>query len=138
MNQSVNELFDRGYAQYQEGKPTAELIPLFKSICDRAPKNGPAWTSLAWLYLLEDQPQMALKAAKKAVKIDRSSPQSRINLALAMLETDQKGVREHIEAAQQVMALDSKIREDVNANLQDGISRKPGWKSLERVMDWLN
>ena len=86
---------------------------------------------------MSDKPELALKAAKKSVKIDSRPPQARINLALAMLDTGAKGVRDHIEAAQQMMSLDEEIHKDIVENIEDGLSRKPDWKSLQRVKKWL-
>jgi hypothetical protein len=83
------------------------------------------------------QAQIGPKSCPKSVKIDSKAPQSRINLALAMLDTGATGVRQHIEVAQQVMALDAQIRQDIEENIQDGLTRKPDWKSLERIKGWL-
>jgi tetratricopeptide (TPR) repeat protein len=137
MTDTVNSLYESGLERYNAGEKPEDLIPVFQEICDRAPKSGPAWASLAWLYLLIDKPKSALKAAQKSVKIDSKAPQSRINLALAMLDTGATGVRQHIEVAQQVMALDAQIRQDIEENIQDGLTRKPDWKSLERIKGWL-
>ncbi|MEM6715838.1 MAG: hypothetical protein AAF622_12265, partial [Cyanobacteria bacterium P01_C01_bin.147] len=105
--------------------------------CDRAPKSSAALTCLAWLYLLEDKPNSALKSAQKAVKLTPQDPQGRVNLALALLETQKKGVRDHIDEAVQVMMLSSELKEEVQKNLEEGLSRKPDWKNLQRVQKWL-
>ena len=47
------ELFKDGFDRYQAGEAPAHLIPVFKEVCEKAPKNGNAWASLAWLYLLD-------------------------------------------------------------------------------------
>lgn len=138
MTETAETLFEQGIERYKAGEEISTLIPYFKDICDRAPKNPTAWTCLSWLYLLSDQPKLALKAAQKGVKFDKLSPQARINLVLALLDSGGKGVREHIEVIQQVVGLDSEIRRDVDENIQDGFTRKPNWKSLQRVKDWLN
>ena len=137
MNSSVASLFDEGMERYQAGEPPETLIPVFQEICDRSPKNAAAWSCLAWLYLLVDKPNKALKAAQKSVKLDPQAPQARINLALAILDAGQKGVRPQIEAAQQMMALDSQISSDIEENIEDGFTRKPDWKSLQRIKNWL-
>jgi predicted Zn-dependent protease len=134
---SVTSLFDNGLERYNAGEGPDTLIPVFKELCDRAPKNGAAWSCLAWLYLLDDQPERAYKAAIKGVKLERDAPQARVNLAVAMLETGKKGVREHIEVAQQMMVTDSQIRRDLLESIEDGLNRKPDWKSLQRVKSWL-
>ena len=137
MTQTVDELFDEGLKRYQAGEAAEDLIPVFKDVCDRASKSGPAWTCLAWLYLLADKPQSAYKAAQKAVKLNPEDPQSRVNLVLAMLDTDRKGVRDHIDLASQVMMAVSELRDEVKKNIEEGLSRKPDWKSLQRVKGWL-
>jgi cytochrome c-type biogenesis protein CcmH/NrfG len=137
MTESVTNLFEQGLERYRAGEEIDKLIPFFKDICDRAPKNASGWSCLAWLYLLSDQPNLALKAAQKSVKIEPRTPQARINLVLAMLDVGEKGVRQHIELAQQMMALDEQIRSDIEENIEDGLSRKPDWASLKRVKTWL-
>jgi predicted Zn-dependent protease len=137
MTETVETLFDQGIERYQAGEPPATLIPLFKDICDRAPKNSPAWTCLAWLYLLENKPTQAFKAAQKAVKLNPQDPQARINMAIAMLETEQKGVRQHVEVAEQLIMAVPELRDEVKQNFEEGLSRKSDWKSLKRVQSWL-
>ncbi|WP_008318447.1 tetratricopeptide repeat protein [Leptolyngbya sp. PCC 6406] len=137
MTQSAESLFDQGIARYKAGDPVAELIPLFKEVCDRAPKSSAAFTCLAWLYLLEGKGSLAFKTAQRAVKLNPQDPQSRINLAIAYLETGKKGVRDHIELVTQVMMVSEELRQEVRENLEDGLRRRPDWKSLERVRTWL-
>ena len=137
MSESVTSILESGLERYKAGENPKNLIPVFKDICDRAPKNAIAWTCLAWLYLLVDKPKQALKAARKSVKIDSRKPQARINLAVAMLEAGQTGIRQHIEAVQQMIALDPQLRRDLDENIEDGLRKKPDWKSLQRVKNWL-
>ena len=73
------------------------MIADFEAITRRDPRQAAGWTCLAWLQLLTEQPEEALRSAKTAVKLNAQDPQGRLNLALAMLETGAKGVREHIE-----------------------------------------
>lgn len=137
MTETVETLFDQGLQRYNAGESAASLLPTFKEICDRAPKNSSAWTCLSWLYLLDNKPSQALKAAQKAVKLNSQDPQARVNLAIAMLETAQTGVRQHIEMAGQIITVSSELREEVERNFEEGLSRKPDWKSLKRVKSWL-
>jgi len=137
MTQTVEALFDQAIERYQAGEAVEALIPVFNDICDRAPKSSPAWTCLAWLYLLADKPNQAYKAAQKAVKLNSQDPQARVNLAVAMLETGQKGVRQHIEIAQQIVMVAPELQQEVKQNCEDGLSRKPGWQSLSRVKSWM-
>jgi predicted Zn-dependent protease len=137
MTQTIESLFDEAVERYKAGESVETLIPVFKDICDHAPKSSPAWTCLAWLYLLVDKPSQAYKAAQKAVKLNPQDPQARINLAISMLENSQKGVRQHVEIAQQIIMAIPELREEVKQNCEEGLSRKPDWKSLNRVQAWL-
>ncbi len=137
MTQTVESLFDTGLERYKAGEPVSELIPLFKELCDRAPKSSAAWTCLSWLYMLDEKPALACKAAQKAVKLNPQDPQARINLAMAMLETGQKGLRQHIDIAGQVILVSQELRDEVQKSIEDGLSRKPDWPSLTKVKAWL-
>jgi predicted Zn-dependent protease len=137
MTNTVESLFDTGLERYKAGESAQTLIPVFQEICDRAPRSSAAWTCLAWLYLLDNKPSFAYKAALKAVKLNPQDPQARINLAVAMLETGQKGLREHIEVASQLITLNSEWRDEVQNSIADGLSRKPDWQSLAKVKKWL-
>lgn len=137
MTQTVEELFDEGLARYQAGEEPKALIETFKDVCDRAPKSSPAWTCLSWLYLLIDKPNQAYKAAQKAVKINPEDPQARINLSIAMIDTNHKGVRKHVELAQQIIMAVPELKEEVQKNFEDGLQRKPEWKTLKRVQGWI-
>ncbi|HEY9906949.1 MAG TPA: hypothetical protein V6D18_05000 [Thermosynechococcaceae cyanobacterium] len=137
MTQTIESLFDEGLERYRAGEDPAALIPVFKEVCERSRKTSSAWTCLAWLYLLTEKPNQAYDAALKAVKLNPQDPQARVNLSIAMLETSKKGVREHVEIARQIIMVVAELREEIEQNLQDGLTRKPGWKSLERVKTWL-
>lgn len=137
MTETAESLFEQGIERYKAGASASELIPVFKEVCDRAPKSSPALTCLAWLYLLEEKPNSALKTAQKAVKLTPQDPQGRVNLALAMLETGKKGVRDHIDEARQIMMLSADLKEEVHGNIEEGLSRKPDWKNLQRIQKWL-
>jgi predicted Zn-dependent protease len=138
MIDSVTSLFDTGLERYKAGEGPETLIPVFKEVCDRAPKIAAAWSCLAWLYLLDDKPEQAYKVALKGVKLDQNAPQGRINLAVAMLETGQTGVRQHIELVKQLIATDPEARQDLDESIEDGLRRKPDWESLNRVKKWLS
>ena len=137
MTQTVESLFDTAIERYKAGEDPVVLIPVFKDICDRAPKSAAAWACLSWLYLLTDKPNSALKAAQKSVKLSPQDPQGRVNLAVAMLDAGKPGVRQHVEIASQVMTVAEDLRTEVMQNIEDGLSRKPDWASLERVKGWL-
>ncbi|MEI2583653.1 tetratricopeptide repeat protein [Scytonema sp. PRP1] len=137
MTNTVDSLFDTGLERYKAGEEASSLIPVFKDLCDRAPRSSPAWTCLAWLYLLDDKPNLAYKAAQKAVKLNPQDAQARVNLAVAMLETGQKGLRQHVDFAQQLIFVNPDWREEVKNSIEDGFNRKPDWQSLAKVKNWL-
>jgi predicted Zn-dependent protease len=137
MAETLNDTFDNAIKSYQDGESIDKLIPVFQDICAQAPKMNSAWTCLAWLYLLDKQPENAVKAAEKSIKIDPYDAQARVNLAMALLEAKQKGVREHVEVAQQLMANTSEMREQVESSWADGLQRNPDWASLQQVKSWI-
>ena len=135
---TVEELFQQGVERYKGGESVETLIPFFQDLCDRSSKSSTSWTCLAWLYLLANKPSAAMKAAKKAVKLNPHDPQARVNLAVALLEAGQKGVREHIDIAQQIlMVAPDDLKAEVQDNIADGLSRKENWQALEKVKAWL-
>ena len=137
MTETVEALFDQGLERYNAGESAATLLPVFKDVCDRSPKSSSAWTCLSWLYLLDSKPSQAAKAAQKAIKLNPQDPQARVNMAVAMLETAQKGVRQHIEVAGQIITIAEDLKEEVENNFEQGFSRRPDWKSLQQVKTWL-
>lgn len=137
MTNTVESLFDTGLERYKAGESAASLIPVFKEVCDRSPKSSSAWTCLAWLYLLDNKANLAYKAAQKAVKLNPQDPQARINLAVAMLETGQKGLREHVDFAQQLIFVNQEWEDEVKNSIEDGLTRKPDWQSLAKVKGWI-
>ncbi len=137
MSETVEDLFEQSLERYKAGESPNTLIPVFKDLCDRAPKSAAAWTCLAWLYLLNDKPNSAHKAAQKAVKLHPQDAQARVNLTVAMLETGETGVRQHIDLVKQLIVVEPELRNEIKQSIEDGLSRKPEWKSLERVNKWL-
>ena len=130
METSEDSLFEQAMARYQAGADAADVLPDFLQITETAPRQSAGWTCLAWLQLLCDQPEEALRSARFAVKLNGQDPQARINLSLALLETPSKGVRDHIQVVQQVMAFAPDLSSELKASIADGLERRPGWKSL--------
>lgn len=134
---TYEELFNQALGRYQQGFPASELVPDFESLTQMAPRNSAAWTCLAWLQLLNDQPIVALRSAKQAVRLNPQDPQARINLSVAMLETGAKGVREHIDLVKRVKALAPELASELDDAITDGLNRRPGWTALQKVKAWL-
>jgi predicted Zn-dependent protease len=136
--QTLETQFDEGIARYKAGESAESLLPTFKDICEKAPKNSAAQTCLAWLYLLADKPNAAYKAAQRAVKLAPKDPQARVNLAIAMLETGKSGVRDQVDLVAQVLFAVDELKAEIQENLEEGLRRKPDWKSLQRIQKWLS
>ncbi|MGD1950856.1 MAG: tetratricopeptide repeat protein [Leptolyngbyaceae cyanobacterium] len=137
MSQTIDEQFEAGLNRYQAGEPVETLIPIFKDLSAQAPKNSAIYTCLSWLYLLVEKPNAAYKAAQKAIKITPQDPQAHINIAIAILDSGRKGVREHIELASQLVMSVEEVQDDIRQNFEEGLTRKPDWKSLKKVEKWI-
>ena len=132
-----SSLFEQALASYQQGAPIEEVIASFLQITRQEPRLSAGWTCLAWLQLLDNQPQAALRSARNAVKLNPQDPQARINLSLAMLETNAKGVREHIEWVLRVRVMAPELAEELDGSIADGLARRPDWQALQKVQAWL-
>ena len=72
------------------------------------------------------------------MKLSPQDPQARINLSLAMLETDAKGVREHIELVQRMRLMAPELAAELDNSIADGLARTVDWlRSTGRVVAWL-
>ena len=138
MDQLEESLFEEALKRYKAGSPPEELIKDFYKITSNMPNNAAAWTCLSWLQLLCDNPEDALRSARYAVKLNGQDPQSRINLSLALLETNSKGVRDHIDYVKRAMMVLPEIEKELKESFEDGLSRKPNWKTLLKVKSWLD
>ena len=137
MESREESLFDKAMARYESGTDALDLIKDFEAITATAPNQSAGWTCLAWLQLLCNQHELALRSARRAVKLNRQDPQSRINLCLALLETNSKGVRDHIEFLQRVLVAVPDLEKELKNSIEDGLKRKPDWPALQKIKIWL-
>ena len=137
MDRNDESLFDNAMARYQSGEEASKLIKDFEEITSISPNQSAGWTCLAWLQLLCNENQNALKSARVAVKLNPQDPQSRINLTIALLETNSKGVREHIEFVKRALLIVPDLEKELKDSLNDGLNRKPNWNSLKKIQSWL-
>jgi cytochrome c-type biogenesis protein CcmH/NrfG len=137
MSDTPEAQFQEGLERYKNGESAESLIPLFEKITDRQPKAASGWICLSWLYLLNNQALLAVKAGQKAVRLSPEDPQAHINLAIALLEANQKGVREQVEAAQNWLMLLKELQAEIVENFEEGLRRRPDWKALIKVRDWV-
>ncbi len=137
MESTEESVFDKAMSRYQSGVEAHELIKDFEAITASAPTQSAGWTCLAWLQLLCDKPEEALRSARTAVRLNGQDPQARINLSLALLETNSKGVRDQIEFVKRVAIAVPEIKKELISSIADGLDRKPHWESLQKIQQWL-
>ena len=138
MDQLEESLFEEALNRYKAGSPAKDLIKDFQKIVSSNPNNAAGWTCLSWLQLLCDMPYEALRSARNAVKLNGQDPQSRINLCMALLETNSKGVRDHIDYVKRAMFVLPELEKELKESFEDGLSRKPNWKTLIKIKNWLD
>jgi len=138
INRSEESLFEESLKRYKSGSSAEELLEDFQKITSSTPNNAAAWTCLSWLQLLCDLPEEALRSARYAVKLNGQDPQSRVNLSLALLETNSKGVRDHIDYVKRAMLVLPEIEKELKESFEDGLLRKPNWKTLLKIKSWLD
>ena len=138
MDQLEESLFEEALNRYKAGSPADELIEDFQQIASSTPNNAAAWTCLSWLQLLCDSPQEALRSARYAVKLNGQDPQSRINLSLALLETNSKGVRDQIDYVKRAMLVLPELAKELKESFEGGLERKPNWKTLLKINKWVD
>ena len=137
METNNESLFENAMARYESGEEASKLISDFQEITNISPNQSAGWTCLAWLQLLCNQNQNALRSARIAVKLNPQDPQSRINLTLALLETNSKGVREHIDFVKRALLILPELQKELKNSIQDGLNRKPEWNALKKIQSWL-
>ena len=130
--------FNAALSRYEAGEDLLPLVDDFKKIINQIPNHFAAWTCLAWLYLLLKNNNEALFAAKQAVKLNGQDLQARMNLSLALLATNTKGVRDNIDLIKRIMLMAPDLEKDLKLSVEDGFSRYPEWEELKKVKKWLD
>ena len=130
-------LLEQAVSRYLAGTSATDLLDGFATITAAEPHQSSGWTCFAWLQLLCNQPENALRSARVAVRLNGQDLQARINLSLAMLETGTKGVRDHIKIVQQVITLSPDMVHELRESVADGLQRRPGWPALLKIKAWL-
>jgi len=134
----IEDEFNSALSRYKSGDDINLIVQEFKEIINKIPNHFAAWTCLAWLQLLKKNNEEALYAARQAVKLNSQDPQARMNLALALLATNNKGVREHIELIKRLIIFAPELEEDLKQSVNDGLSRNSQWIELEKIKKWLD
>ena len=79
----------------------------------------------------------ALIAARQAVRLNQQDPQARMNLSLALLATNNKGVRENVELNKKMVMMMPDVKSDLKESVEDGFNRYPNWPELTKITKWL-
>ncbi len=137
MDNKQDSLFENAMARYQAGAEAIDLLKDFETITRTAPNHSAGWTCLSWLQLLCNQKESALRSARHAVKLNGQDPQARINLSLALLETNSKGVREQIDFVRKILFAVPELEKELQDSVADGLKRKPNWNALKKIKAWL-
>ena len=118
MTDDINPIesdFNAALSRYQDGQ---ELIPIsqdFQKIIQQIPNHFAAWTCLSWLQLL-------LKNNEEA---------------LALLATNNKGGREHVELIKKMAMMMPDVKTELKDSVEDGFNRYPNWPELTKINKWL-
>ena len=134
----IENEFNAALSRYQDGDDIDKVAQEFKEIINKIPNHFAAWTCLAWLKLLQKNNEEALFAAKQAVKLNGQDPQARMNLALALLATNNKGVRDHIDLIKRLLIVAPELEEDLKQSVDDGLARDSNWIELKKIKRWLD
>ena len=134
---TIESDFNAALSRYQEGQELVSIIQDFQKIIQQIPNHFAAWTCLSWLQLLSRNNEEALSAARQAVRLNQQDPQARMNLSLALLATNNKGVREHVELIKKMAMMMPDVKTDLKESIEDGLKRYPNWPELTKIHKWL-
>jgi len=137
MTLSCDSLFDQALSRYRAGASANEVIADFEVVTTQSPRQASGWICLSWLQLLTGANDAALRSARMGVRLRPQDLQARINLALALLDTGPKGVRDHVGIVQRTLSLAPSLTTDLRESTEDGLRRRPDWQALIKVKAWL-
>ncbi len=140
MNNVINPIeedFNAALSKYKDGQDLIPIVQDFQKIIQQIPNHFAAWTCLSWLQLLLKNNEEALAAARQAVRLNQQDPQARMNLSLALLATNNKGVRDHVELIKKMSMMMPDIKSELKESVEDGFKRYPEWPELTKIKNWL-
>ena len=129
--------FNAALSRYQDGQDLIPIAQSFQKIIQQLPNHFAAWTCLSWLQLLLKNNEEALVAARQAVRLNQQDPQARMNLSLALLATNNKGVREQVDLIKKMAMMMPDVKTELKESVQDGFNRYPNWPELIKINKWL-
>ena len=140
MTEDINPIetdFNSALSKYHDGQELTLIVEDFQKIIHQIPNHFAAWTCLSWLQLLLKNNEAALVAARQAVRLNQQDPQARMNLSLALLATNNKGVREQVELIKKMAIMMPDVKNELKESVQDGFNRYPNWPELNKINKWL-
>ena len=140
MTEDINPIesdFNSALSKYHDGQELTLIVEDFQKIIHQIPNHFAAWTCLSWLQLLLKNNDEALVAARQAVRLNQQDPQARMNLSLALLATNNKGVREQVELIKKMAIMMPDVKNELKESVQDGFNRYPNWPELNKINKWL-
>ena len=140
MTEDINPIesdFNSALSKYHDGQELPLIVEDFQKIIHQIPNHFAAWTCLSWLQLLLKNNDAALVAARQAVRLNQQDPQARMNLSLALLATNNKGVREQVELIKKMAIMMPDVKNELKESVQDGFNRYPNWPELNKINKWL-
>ena len=133
---ATQDFLQEGMAKYEAKAPYPEVIALFEqALTGDKQTKGTAYTCLSWLYALNGEADKSTKAAKEALRLDRTNAQAHFNLVLAMLVGGTKGVRDELQRALNVATHDA--LHEAEGNLQEALVRNPEFAPAKKLLGWL-
>ena len=136
-NNPIESDFNASLSRYQDGQDLVPIAKDFQKIIQQIPNHFAAWTCLSWLQLLLKNNEEALIAARQAVRLNQQDPQARMNLSLALLATNNKGVRDNIVLIKKMAMMMPDVKTELKESVEDGFSRYPDWPELIKIKKWL-
>jgi tetratricopeptide (TPR) repeat protein len=134
---ATQDLIQEGMSKYEAKAPYPEVIATFeKALTGNKDQKSTALTCLSWLHTLNGDAPKGVKAAKEALKLDRTNAQAHYNLVLAMLASNTKGVRDEFQRAMQLSTHDA-IHE-AEDNLKEALERHPDLAAAQKLLGWLS
>ena len=122
MTNDINTIesdFNAALSKYKDGQELIPIVEDFHNIIKKIPNHFAAWTCLSWLQLLLKNNEEALAAARQAVSLNQQDPQARMNLSLALLATNNKGVRDHVELIKKMALMMPDVKSELKESVED-------------------
>lgn len=140
MTEAVKHPFEQGLELYENNGPLGDVITKFEEGLTLSPKDSTGYTCLAWLHLLRNEGEDAVKGlsyAHKAVALSRQNAQAYFNLTLAMLVNKEKGVRGIFQRAMSLCSSNPEDYQEALENFEDALKRREDFTEAAKILNWM-